>query len=61
MIALNVSSLSYKIGAATILEGVSFSLDAGDRLGVVGANGALTGYAGGLMRKRALLQLERGE
>ena len=28
---------------------------------VVGANGALTGYAGGLMRKRALLQLERGE
>lgn len=40
MIALNVSSLSYKIGAATILDGVSFSLDAGDRLGVVGANGA---------------------
>ena len=40
MIALNVSSLSYKIGAATILEDVSFSLDAGDRLGVVGDNGA---------------------
>ena len=40
MIALNVSSLSYKIGAATILDGVSFSLDAGERLGVVGANGA---------------------
>ena len=40
MIALNVSSLSYKIGAATILDGVSFSLDAGERLGIVGANGA---------------------
>jgi methylated-DNA-[protein]-cysteine S-methyltransferase len=26
--------------------------------GVVGANGALTGYAGGLARKRALLELE---
>ena len=40
MIALSVSSLSYKIGAATILDGVSFSLEAGDRLGVVGDNGA---------------------
>ena len=40
MIVLNVSSLSYKIGAATILDGVSFSLDAADRLGVVGDNGA---------------------
>ena len=40
MIALNVSSLSYKIGAATILDGVSFSLDAGEHLGIVGANGA---------------------
>ncbi len=27
---------------------------------VVGANGALTGYAGGIERKRALLSLERG-
>lgn len=27
---------------------------------VLGAGGALTGYAGGLERKRALLQLERG-
>ena len=26
---------------------------------VVGSNGALTGYAGGLERKTALLQLER--
>ncbi|MCG6954291.1 MAG: methylated-DNA--[protein]-cysteine S-methyltransferase [Betaproteobacteria bacterium] len=28
---------------------------------VVGANGSLTGYAGGLGRKKALLALERGE
>lgn len=28
---------------------------------VLGAGGALTGYAGGLERKRALLRLERGE
>ena len=28
---------------------------------IVGAGGALTGYAGGLDRKRALLALERGE
>ena len=28
---------------------------------IVGAQGALTGYAGGLARKRALLALERGE
>jgi methylated-DNA-[protein]-cysteine S-methyltransferase len=28
---------------------------------IVGADGALTGYAGGLDRKRALLALERGE
>jgi methylated-DNA-[protein]-cysteine S-methyltransferase len=27
---------------------------------VVGANGSLTGYAGGLRRKRALLDLEQG-
>lgn len=28
---------------------------------VIGADGSLTGYAGGLWRKRALLELERGE
>jgi methylated-DNA-[protein]-cysteine S-methyltransferase len=28
---------------------------------VVGGDGSLTGYAGGLERKRALLWLERGE
>jgi methylated-DNA-[protein]-cysteine S-methyltransferase len=28
---------------------------------VVGAGGALTGYAGGIGRKEALLRLERGE
>jgi methylated-DNA-[protein]-cysteine S-methyltransferase len=27
---------------------------------VVGASGSLTGYAGGVERKRALLDLERG-
>jgi methylated-DNA-[protein]-cysteine S-methyltransferase len=28
---------------------------------VIGANGALTGYGGGLQRKRLLLELERGQ
>jgi len=28
---------------------------------VIGANGALTGYGGGLERKRLLLELERGQ
>lgn len=40
MTALSISSLSYRIGAATILDNVSFSLDSADRLGIVGANGA---------------------
>lgn len=40
MTALSISSLAYKIGMTVILENVSFSLNAGDRLGIVGVNGA---------------------
>ena len=40
MISLSTSSLSYKIGMTVILDSVSFSIDAGDRLGIVGVNGA---------------------
>lgn len=40
MISISVSDLSYKIGEKVILDSVSFSLDAGDRLGIVGVNGA---------------------
>lgn len=40
MISLNVSDLSFGVGTKEILEGVSFSLEEGDRLGIVGVNGS---------------------
>ena len=40
MIALSVSDVALSFGAEKILEGVSFSLNDGDRVGVVGVNGA---------------------
>ena len=40
MIILNVSDVSLKFGATTILENISFSINEGDRLGIVGVNGA---------------------
>ena len=40
MIALNCENLSLSFGADTILEGVTFSLNEGDKLGIIGVNGA---------------------
>ena len=40
MIILNASDISLRFGATTILENVSFSINEGDRLGIVGVNGA---------------------
>lgn len=40
MTLLEVSELRVRIGAATLLDGVGFSLDSGDRLGVIGASGS---------------------
>ena len=39
MIVLNVNNLSLAFGTKPILEGVTFALDEGDRLGIVGVNG----------------------
>lgn len=40
MICISVSDISKSYGAATLLEHISFSLQTGDRLGIVGDNGA---------------------
>lgn len=40
MIILNASELSLHFGATTILENISFSINEGDKLGIVGVNGA---------------------
>lgn len=39
MIALTVTDLALRFGTTTILENISFALDEGDRLGVIGVNG----------------------
>ncbi len=39
MIVLNVDNLSLSFGTKVILENVTFSLDEGDRLGIIGVNG----------------------
>ena len=39
MICLNIDSLSLSFGTKKILDGVTFSLDEGDRLGIIGING----------------------
>ena len=39
MICLNIDNLSLSFGAKKLLEGVTFSLDEGDRLGIIGING----------------------
>ena len=39
MICLNIDSLSLSFGTKKILEDVTFSLDEGDRLGIIGING----------------------
>lgn len=40
MIILSVTDLSLRFGTATVLENISFSIQEGDRLGVIGVNGA---------------------
>ena len=40
MIALTCEYLGFSVGAKTILKGVSFSLNEGDKMGIVGVNGA---------------------
>ena len=40
MIVINVSDLTLKFGTVSVLEGVSFSLDESDKLGIIGANGS---------------------
>ncbi len=40
MISISTSDLSFSVGTKIILDKVSFSLEAGDRLGVVGLNGS---------------------
>ena len=39
MICLNIDDLSISFGTKKILEGVTFSLDEGDKLGIIGING----------------------
>ena len=40
MVILSVSDVSLAFGQKTILDRVSFSLNEGDRLGIIGQNGA---------------------
>lgn len=40
MTVISASGLSFEVGDRTILEGVSFSLNEGDKLGIIGVNGA---------------------
>ena len=40
MIILNASEISLSFGVTTILENISFSINEGDRLGIIGVNGA---------------------
>ena len=40
MASLATNGISYRIGIDTILQNVTFSLEAGDRLGIVGVNGS---------------------
>ena len=52
MIAVTVSDLTLRFGVTTVLDGVSFSLDEGDKLGIIGSNGS---------GKTSLLKLITGE
>ncbi len=40
MIALSVSGLTFEVGTKEILKGISFSIEDGDKLGIVGVNGS---------------------
>ena len=52
MIALSVNNLSFRVGVREILSGVTFSVEEGDRLAIVGVNGS---------GKTTLLRLITGE
>ncbi|MBE6584257.1 MAG: ABC-F family ATP-binding cassette domain-containing protein [Ruminococcaceae bacterium] len=52
MIAINISDLTLRFGTTSVLEGVSFSLDESDKLGIIGSNGS---------GKTSLLKLITGE
>ena len=40
MIALSVSDVSLSFGMESVLKNISFSVNDGDRVGVIGVNGA---------------------
>ena len=40
MIILSTTDLSLRFGTTTVLENISFSINEGDRLGIIGVNGA---------------------
>ena len=40
MASIATNNLAYRIGVNTILENVTFTLEDGDRLGIVGVNGS---------------------
>lgn len=52
MTILSVTGVSLRFGVATVLENISFSLNEGDRLGIIGVNGA---------GKTSLLKIIAGE
>ena len=54
---LQIEGLNAHYGSAHVVQDVSFDvLD--EPVCVIGRNGSLTGYAGGLPRKQQLLELE---
>ena len=40
MIALNCESVSLSFGATVVLDGISFAINEGEKLGIIGVNGA---------------------
>ena len=56
---LSVRDIHVAYGSVEAVSGVSISAKAGSIVTVIGANGALTGYAGGVERKRWLLTHEQ--
>ena len=44
MIILNVDNLSLSFGTKPILEHITFALNEGDRLGIIGINGCGDGH-----------------
>ena len=59
MAFIEIDNVSYSYDdERNALGRVSFGIDAGEFVSVLGSNGSLTGYGGGLERKIALLKLE---